>query len=117
MVPIVYDSFQNPTPTSFPQPGANIVEPCVFKNSTQVSKQIFSLTLRSFPSLNRNLQSFVGVVTSKFHEYAELEPAPEHFEGVTITAEILIEIDLGDASQRLPTFIGSGLCENEKNMI
>ena len=57
----------------------------------------------------------MGVVTSNSHEYAELEPAPEHFEeGVTITVETLIEIDLGDASQKQPTFIGSGLSENEK---
>ena len=102
---------------SFPQPGANFVEPCMFKNSNQVSKQIFSLAPLSFPTLNRNSQSFVGAVTFNSYnndDFAELEPVPNHFEeGVTITAKTLIEVDLGDASEKQPTFIGSGLSENE----
>ena len=75
------------------------------------SKQIFPLVPSSFPSLNGNPQSFVGAVVfnSLNNDFAELGPAPNHFEeGVTITAETLIEIDLGDASQKQPTFIGSG---------
>ena len=86
------------------------------KNSNRISKQILTLVQRPCPDVSENKQSFAGAVTSNSHEYAELEPAPEHFEeGVTITAETLIEIDLGDASLKQPIFDGSGLFENEKH--
>ena len=44
----------------------------------------------------------------------ELEAVPQHFEaGVTLTAEHLLEVDLGDADQKRPTFIGTSLSETE----
>ena len=59
---------------------------------------------------------FLGAISfniSNFEE--ELIPAPQHFEeGVTLTVEQLVEIDLGTANQNRPTFIGSGLFELEK---
>ena len=61
-------------------------------------------------------KTFVGAATSDFLEFEEeLEPAPHHFEeDATVTTEHLIEIDLGDASQKRPTFIGTGLSEVEQ---
>ena len=58
----------------------------------------------------------MGVITANFSEFEEeLEPAPQHFEeGVSLTAEHLLEVDLGDASKKRPTFIGTGLSEIEQ---
>ena len=74
-------------------------------------KQMWTLERRD----DRN-KTFLGAITANFSEFEEeLEPAPQHFEeGVTLTAEHLLEVDLGDASQRRPTFIGTGLSEIEK---
>ena len=58
-----------------------------------------------------NIEPFLGAITANFSEFEEeLEPAPQHFEeGVTLTTEHLLEVDLGDASQKRPTFISTGL--------
>ena len=59
----------------------------------------------------------MGAVTVNLSEFEEeLEAAPQHFEeGVTLTAKHLLEVDLGDANQKRPTFIGTGLSETEQH--
>ena len=58
----------------------------------------------------------MGAVTANVSEpEEELEAAPQHFEeGVTVTTEHLLEIDFGDAGQKRPIFIGTGLSEIEQ---
>ena len=58
----------------------------------------------------------MGVVSTNVSEpEEELEAVPQHFEeGVTLTAEHLLEVDLGDAGQKRPTFIGTRLSEAEQ---
>ena len=68
------------------------------------------------PRRGEKKQNFVGAVSANVVETEEeLEVAPQHFEeGVTLTAEHLLEIDLGNSEQKRPTFIGAGLSETEQ---
>ena len=62
-------------------------------------------------------KTFVGAVAPHLSE-EELEPAPQHFEeGVTVTTKHLLEINLGDANHKKPTFIGSGLSKIEQRSL